>query len=177
MESVSSGSEPISAQDFVQLWGTSSWKVQRSLHQPIASQIRVAFSPDSRQLAVVGGWIDRGNVLLWDLASGRVRPLVSGLEESTSSIVYDPHGRWVAFASEAGARIVDVASGEALLVVNIAGAAFGSGQLLAVSADGRLLAAIRQDGAVEIWRLPADLDAVNKGVRLDTAPPHARPAK
>ena len=36
-----------------------------------------------------------------------------------SSIVFDPHGRWVAFASEAGARIVDVVSGKGLLVVNL----------------------------------------------------------
>jgi WD40 repeat protein len=175
VEIVYSGGEMNPPGDFVQLWDTTTWKVQRSLHQPIASEIQVAFAPDSRQLAVAGGWINRGDVLLWNIGSGKTRPLISLDDVDTvSSIVYDPHGRWVAFATQAGARFVDVASAKQFRVVQAGGSAFGPKQVYAVSPDGRLLAAIREDGAVEIWRLPADLGTANAAARRNA--PAAAPA-
>jgi hypothetical protein len=73
-----------------------------------------------------------------------------------SSIVYDPHGPWFAFAIQAGARFGDVASAKQFLVVDVGRSAFGPKQVYALSPDGRRLGALREDGAVEFWRLPAD---------------------
>lgn len=151
--------EPGSPADFVQILDTASWKVRRSLPQRPFAQIQVAFSPDSQQLVIAAGWIYRGQVLLWNMDSGITRSLLSVDDEDTvTSIVYDPQGRWIAVDSSAGVRFLDVTSGKQFLVVKVGGAQFGSDQMIAASPDGRLLAAERDDGAVEVWRLPADLD-------------------
>jgi WD40 repeat protein len=157
VESVYCGSTPGLPEDFVQLWDTATWRVRRSLVEPPTQRKHVAFAPDSRQLAIAGGWITQGDVLLWNTATGTVRSLGSGQEDQASSIAYDPWGRWVALASADSVRFVRVSSGRQFLLVKVGGLVSGIDQEMVVSSVGRLLGAARVDGAVEIWRLPDSL--------------------
>jgi WD40 repeat protein len=140
--------------DFVQLWDTTTWQVRRSLDEPSQERKHVAFAPDNGCLAVACGWVLRGDVLCWSVWTGALRPILPHSELDVSSIAYDPDGRWVAIAGDGGVRFVDATSGSELLVVKPESLVSGIDQEIAVSPDGRLLAAARDDGAVEVWCLP-----------------------
>lgn len=170
--------EPGWSDDVVQLWDTTTWRVRRGMHGPLPGQKYTAFAPNSRWLAIASEENFRTDVVLWNVATGELRPLVSQLEDVTSSIAYDPRGRWVAFDSAPGVRFVDVSSGKQFMVLKVGGSQFATNQVLALSADGRLLAAVRDDGAIKIWRLPADLEAATNAAAANApAPqPHARDA-
>jgi WD40 repeat protein len=168
VESVYCGSTPGLPKDYVQLWDTATWRVGRRLIDPPTERKHVAFAPDSRHLSVASAWTGEGGVLLWNRATGKVRSLASGLEGEAYSIAYDPRGRWVVFPSPAGARLVGVSSGKQLLVVKLGGSVSGIDQEFAISPDGDLLASAREDGAVEIWRLPASLQGAKVLARAST---------
>jgi WD40 repeat protein len=155
VEGVYCGSTPGLPEDFVQLWDTTTWSVRRRLIEPPTERKHVAFAPDSRRLAVAGGWTVQGDVLLWNTSTGNVYSLGSGPDDQASSIAYDPRGRWVALASADRVRVVDASSGKQLLLVKGAGSVSGIDQEMAISPDGGLLGTARADGAVEVWRLPA----------------------
>jgi len=175
VESVYCGGTPGPPEDFVQLWDATTWRVRRSLIEPPAERKHVAFAPDGRQLAVGGGWIVQGDVLLWNTATGKVRSLGSGQEDQASSIAYDPRGRWVALASADDVTFVSVSSGRQVFLVRAEGLVAGiegglvSGidQEMAVSPDGSLLGAARVDDAVEVWRLPASLQGARVLARAE----------
>jgi WD40 repeat protein len=159
VQTVAHEGEPGWSDDVVQLWDTSTWRMRRRMHRPLPGQKFVAFAPNGRWLAIASEENLRTDVVLWNVATGELRSLISQLEDVASSIAYDPRGRWVAFDSAPGVRFVDVSSGKQFLLVKVGGSQFSTNQVLALSADGRLLAAVRDDGAVKVWRLPVDLEA------------------
>ena len=111
----------------------------------------VAFSPDSTQIAT-GGYHE---VLIWDVASGKLLKRLQGLPERTYAIRYSPDRRWIATASgtpaQAGlVRLWDAATGEAVRdLVEIDDSIFG----LAFSPNSKLLAAAGCDRTIRIWDL------------------------
>jgi WD40 repeat protein/mono/diheme cytochrome c family protein len=111
----------------------------------------LAFSPDGIHLAT-GGYHE---VLIWEVASGKLVKRLQDLPERTYSIRFSSNGWWIATASGTPAqsgvvRLWDARTGEAIRdLVETEDSIFG----LAFSADSRLLAAAGCDRTIRIWDL------------------------
>lgn len=137
------------------------------------SAAAVALSPDGKRVAAAvsgvrparpAGLIPQGeeepaDVLVWDLASGRVDLDLRGRDGWAGKIAFSPDGRWLASAG-GGDRVIRVwstATGKELK-------AFPSGtarvNAIAFSPDGRRLAvggsAEGKSGVVKVWALDGD---------------------
>ena len=97
---------------------------------PEINYLNLRLSPDARQLAV-GNF--RGEVRLFDVATGRPGPILKGHAGKVGSIEYSPDGRWLASGAVDGTiRIWDPATGRQHLVLH------GEGDLYPLySPDGR----------------------------------------
>jgi WD40 repeat protein/tRNA A-37 threonylcarbamoyl transferase component Bud32 len=110
----------------------------------------IAFSPDSKRIAVPGAV---GAVGIWDVATGRRvgTPLVVGDADVEAAIFADA-GTLIASDDSGAVTTLDARSGRAL------GPALSVGNQvadsLALSPDGRLLAATSFDGSVFVWDRP-----------------------
>jgi WD40 repeat protein/serine/threonine protein kinase len=99
----------------------------------------VAFSPDGKRLASVGGGGPRaGEVKVWDAQTGR--ELLS-LKGGGSSVVFSPDGKRLAGAS----KVWDAQTGQELLTLK------GSGNKMAFSPEGKRLASFSEDKIVKVW--------------------------
>lgn len=111
----------------------------------------LAFSPDGTHLAT-GGYHE---VLIWEVASGKLVKRLQGLPERTYAIRYSPNGWWIATASGTPAqsglvRLWDAVTGEPVRdLVEVEDSVFG----LAFSPNSRLLAAGGCDRTIRIWDL------------------------
>jgi mono/diheme cytochrome c family protein len=111
----------------------------------------IAFSPDGTQVAT-GGYHE---VLLWEVATGKLVKRLQGLPERTYAIRYSPNGWWIATASGTPAqsglvRLWDATTGEPIReLLEVEDSVFG----LAFSPDSKLLAAGGCDRAIRIWDL------------------------
>jgi len=132
----------------VVLWdvatGRESSRFDRGLRYPVNG---MAVSADGRYLAAAGG-LGAGAVSLWDLGSGR--PVSPPLNAAGGEPVAFVPGRAVLAARgkslASGVDLIDLASGRALTVVP---AAWVRG--LAVSPDGRFVAAGGDEGFATVW--------------------------
>jgi WD40 repeat protein/tRNA A-37 threonylcarbamoyl transferase component Bud32 len=115
----------------------------------------IAFSPDGRQLASVSGDCDpgtrpaRGELKLWDVASGKELPSLGDRAGLATAVAFSPDGRRLATAGlKDVARVWDLATGEEALTLR-----GPKGRILdiAFSPDGRLLAGAGEDGTVRAW--------------------------
>jgi WD40 repeat protein len=100
----------------------------------------LAWSADSRQLAVSGG---DGSVTVWDAANGREVLRLSGLQAPAYAVDWSPDGRRVAAVGGDGTvNLWEPASGQQILNLRAAPSPFslGVGLKLAWSPDGRALA-------------------------------------
>ncbi len=107
----------------------------------------IAFSPDSRRIAVPG---EPGRVGIWDVASGRrVNAIVVG-QDTVEEAIFASDGRTLFASDDSGAvSILDAATGRRLrppLSVGEEPAA-----ALSLSPNGRLLAVASYEGLVFVW--------------------------
>jgi hypothetical protein len=115
---------------------------------------RLAFSPDSRLLAAVGGGrqsTDPGEVQVWDVTGERQRRWFEGHKSRVGSVAVSPDNRTLATGDTSGELILwELAGGRRRhrLVGHEAWI-----KSLAFSPDGRLLASSSDDAPVFVWDL------------------------
>src|SRR5262249_46813104 len=118
-----------------------------------------AFAPDGKTLATVAGhWGKKGEVILWDPTAGKAR---ARIEEpmGVRAITFAPDGKTLATADFHKGRIKlrDPKTGKVRRVLNDHNPKFATVvNCIAISPDGRTLAAGYLDGFIEIWDLTAD---------------------
>jgi WD40 repeat protein/serine/threonine protein kinase len=108
---------------------------------------QIRFSPDGRLLAASAGFRDRGEVHVWDAATGA--PVTPPLrhEHVAQDVFFSPDGRWLASAGVDAARIWDVATGQLVAALTHA----SSINTVAFSPDSRLVATASRDNTARIW--------------------------
>jgi hypothetical protein len=139
----------------VRMWDMITLKERRIVEEEGDSLRAVAFSHDSKWLAVVSG--DR--VTIRETESGRVLRKLRGGQHLVAALAFSPTGRRVATAGADGVRLWDLAGGQEVLSL---GGANDAISCLAFSADGQRLAAGRtlgspsavKGGEVRIWDAP-----------------------
>jgi len=114
----------------------------------------VAFAPDGKTLAV-GGF---GEVVVWDVATGRIRRRLTGFVDRVVALSYSPFGLRLAAGGGAPTedgevRVFDVATGAQLADIkpSHSDTVFG----VAFSPDGRLLATAGADKFVKVFEVPS----------------------
>jgi WD40 repeat protein len=125
----------------------------------------VVFSADGRTVAAGGSDKNRGQVVVWDVQTGRQRARLTAAGPEMRSVAFSPDSRTLASGADNGDVLLwDVAtSGQRAILTS----SHGPARSVAFSRDGRLLAAGYEDGSVALWH-------VGSGVLLGTLPPHAK---
>lgn len=115
----------------------------------------LAFSPDSKSVAVVGGWDkprEPGELVLWDLA--RQRPLlVRRQDRPVPCVAFSGDGKQIAIGDFAGtARILDAATGKTLATLPQHKAIINA---VAFLPDSKTLVTGCFDGTLTLWDIAA----------------------
>ena len=151
----------------LRLWDAATGRL-RSIHSDDATRgvAGIAFSPDSRSIAVVGGLFVK-EAELWDTASGRIvqefaEPAGAGPAAPftyrgkptdfriRTGVAYSPDGRILATAPD-GVVLREIASGNILATLNQPAKGV---KAIAFSPDGKLLATAAEDKKVRLWSIP-----------------------
>jgi WD40 repeat protein len=136
----------------VLLWDLTTRQEREPLKEP-DWVTAIAFAPkDGSRLAVASasggmgsGAKERGNVRIWDLATGAARSLVKDAPSRVHAIAFCPDGRTLAAGSEAEVVLLDAATGGVRVRLG------GGTSALAFSPDGKTLARYRDaSGAVAL---------------------------
>jgi len=129
------------------LWDVASGSELRQLQKYQNFVDCVAFSPDGRTVACLGGY-DK-TLWLWDVASGRELRQLQGHTDNVNCVAFSPDGRTVVSGSrDKTLRLWDVASGSELRLLQ------GHTSLVesvAFSPDGRIVVSGSRDKTVRLW--------------------------
>jgi RNA polymerase sigma factor (sigma-70 family) len=133
----------------VRLWNARTGAPERTLDTGEAQPWSLAFSPDSRSLAVGGQKGDHsGEVSLWDVKAGKAKYRLKQLTYVTA-VAFSPDGKMLAGSSSGQLiQVWDVQKGE--LIVFLTGSQHGQ-RTIAFSPDSTLVAAGGHDGKVRLW--------------------------
>jgi WD40 repeat protein len=144
----------------VRLWDPTSGQLLATLDAHDEPVLCVAFSPDGRLLASGAGlepWRHspmEGELVIWDIASGRELYARRGLRGGLLDVAFSPDGRTLisAYAGPSATQgemaVWEVTSGrEGLVVCNPGGSAWS----VAFSPDGRRLVSAGEDRAIRLW--------------------------
>jgi WD40 repeat protein len=138
----------------IRIWDVDSGKQLRVLQDPDsrAGIVSLALAPDGRTLAAAR---DGGHLRLWDLTAGKPqRALPTGLHRwGVMSLRFSPDGKLLAGAIDNAVGLWETAGGRLLTPGPSEGT--DSIDFLAVSDDGRLLAAADRFDSVALWDLPS----------------------
>ncbi len=136
----------------IALWDTTTWKQILTISVPVSRTPGVhamGFSPDATTL--VSGDNDMC-VILWNVATGRMRSMLGFHLAPVTSVAFSPNGKTVASLGVVGTlQLWDVPSGRKIAAVEHP-PGHGFSDAVAFSPDGSLLATGCY-GAVGIWRV------------------------
>jgi RNA polymerase sigma factor (sigma-70 family) len=152
-----------SARDnIVPLWDVPTGKLKGTLRGHRDEVVGLRFSPDGRTLASTSGMYDT-TIRFWEVATGRLRLTVKKAKDAEDGdcwqsrpVVFSPNGKVLARGRGGEIMFWDARLGEVMDRVVTASHA-DLIQALAFAPDGRLVAAGRSSGAIEVWQTrPAD---------------------
>jgi WD40 repeat protein len=132
------------------LWDVKSAKELQTLRGHRGVVMTVAFSPDGRTLAT--GGID-GTIRLWDTRTGVDRATLTGHKSWVNSVVFSSDGAFLASgSSDATVKLWDLSSHRDKWSQPVAPGA-GEVRCVALSPDGKIVAAGTRYGAVFTWNV------------------------
>jgi WD40 repeat protein len=109
----------------------------------------LAFSPDGQRIAAAGGSWDHGQVIIWDVLTGKKLHTLEGHALMVNSIAFSPDGSRLASGSNDGTiKLWDVDKGQEVLTLR----GHHSGVLcVAFSPDGHKIASGSIDHTAKVW--------------------------
>jgi WD40 repeat protein len=132
------------------LWAVDDWKKRNALDFAATTLLPIAFSPDSKTLAVgFGGDGAEGGILFYDVATQKVLDKVSTERDSSSGLAFSPDGDELAAAMTSRFRKFNLRSQTPTFKPLP-----GPYSSVAYSPDGKLLAAGPDNGEVVLIDLP-----------------------
>jgi WD40 repeat protein len=130
----------------IRLWDAATGKKIRSLPGHSRRVWCFCFSADGKSLA---SGDDNGTVRLWDVATGKELRQIDAHRQGVSKVALAPDGTWLASTDGSDLRFWDLPSGKQTR--STPAGQSGTFQSLALSADGKLLAAGCMAGPVRLW--------------------------
>jgi WD40 repeat protein/tRNA A-37 threonylcarbamoyl transferase component Bud32 len=113
----------------------------------------IAFSPDGRQLAIIGGGIQA--VKFWDFRANTVSPPVLEHDFPIESVAFSQDGRYLAAGGADGAiKVLDLQTREVQTLLGHVGIVYR----LSFAPGGRALASACLDGSARIWEVGRETD-------------------
>lgn len=134
------------------IWNAGTAEVRHRLAGHRGVVLSLAFSPDSAKLAT--GSID-GSIKLWDVATGDLLESLEGHKSWVSSLAFGDNPAGTVLVSGSSDGTVKVWSVEGKTVLKSLPATTAEVRSIAISADGRHIAAGIRYGTIKVWETSA----------------------